>query len=83
MTTLIDTDFIKQTLESAGLQVIIYDNYEVFSASLQNDENQDVVNGDKLRGNYLIWELITVDGSTPLVFSSIGVKLKRVFLGSR
>lgn len=82
-TTLIDTDFIKQKLESNGVTIISYDKDGVYSASLLNDENEDVVNGAQLRGNYLIWELQTVDGSTPLILFSIGIESKRVFLGAR
>lgn len=82
-TTLIDTDFIKQKLESNGVTVISFDNDSVYSASFLNDEDEDVVNGSQLRGNYLIWELTTVDGSNPLKLFSVGVKSKRVFLGAR
>lgn len=82
-TTLIDTDFIKQVLESNGVTVTSYNNDSIYSASLLNDENEDVVNGSQLRGNYLIWELVTIDGSTPLILFSVGVESKRVFLGAR
>lgn len=82
-TTLIDTDFIKQKLQSNGVTVITYDKDSVYSASLLNDENEDVVNGSTLRGNYVIWKLTTVDGSKPLRLFSVGVESKRVFLGAR
>lgn len=82
-TTLIDTDFIKQKLVSDGVTIISYDKDSVYSASLLNDENEDVVNGAQLRGNYLIWELQTVDGSQPLILFSVGIDSKRVFLGAR
>lgn len=84
VSTLIDTDFIKQFLTSGGQTVIINQNDGVYSASFLGDENtNNVVNGDALRGNYIIIELITDDGSTPLILFSISVRSKTVFLGSR
>ena len=83
ISTLIDTDFIKQKLQSGGLEVTLYQKDQVYSASFLNDENNDIVNGDPLRGNYLIIELITNDGSTPLTLYSIAVRSKTVFIGSR
>ncbi len=83
VTTLIDTDFIKQELEANGVTVTSYDNENVYSASFLGDENEDVVNGSGMRGLYLEWELITVDGSSPMILFSVGVESRRVFLGAR
>lgn len=83
ITTLIDTDFIKQKLASNGLSVIVYQNDNVYSASFLNDSNTDTVNGEQIRGNYIIVELVTVDASTPLTLFSVSVRSKYVPLGSR
>lgn len=83
ISTLIDTDFIKQNLADGGLEVTIYQKDGVYSASFLNDENENIVNGSQLRGNYLILELITVDGSTPLTLFSIAVRSRYVPIGSR
>lgn len=84
ITTLIDTDFIKQALASGGLSVINYNVDGVYSASFLGDENdENIVNGNGMRGNWLIVELITNDGSTPLILFSIAIRSKIVFIGSR
>lgn len=84
ISTLIDTDFIKQNLVDDGLEVILYQNDGVYSASFLGDQNdQNVVNGNSMRGNFIIVELITNDGSTPLTLFSISVRSKVVSLGSR
>lgn len=81
--TLIPTDFIKTKLMYNGLQVIQYQRDNVYFASFLPDSNEDSVNGAGMRGNYLICELITVDGSTPLQLFSVGVKVTKVYLGAR
>lgn len=84
ISTLIDTDFIKQYLTDGDLEVVVYQNDNVYSASFLGDEgDQNIVNGSGMRGNYIIVELITNDGSTPLTLFSISVRSKQVFLGSR
>lgn len=83
VSTLIDTDFIKQNLQDGNLSVTIYDKDGVYSASFLSDENEDIVNGSQLRGNYLIVELITNDGSTPMTLYSLAVRSKYVPLGMR
>lgn len=83
ISTLIDTDFIKQKLQDGALEVTLYQKDQVYSASFLNDENEDVVNGSQLRGNFLIVELITNDGSTPLTLFSIAVRSKYVPIGAR
>lgn len=84
ITTLIDTDFIKQFLVDDDLEVVLYQNDNVYSASFLGDENgAGTVNGDGMRGNFIIVELVTVDGSTPLTLYSIGIRVKPVFIGAR
>lgn len=83
VSTLIDTDFSKSVLTDGNLSVIIYDNEGVYSASFLQDENEDIVDGSPLRGNYIIIELITVDGSAPLKLFSVAVRTTRIPIGSR
>ncbi len=84
VSTLIDTDFIKQRLAAGGLTVINYQVDNVYSASLLGDQNdENVVNGAGMRGNYLIVELITEDGSTPLQLFSVAARTRYVPIGSR
>lgn len=56
---LIDLDFLKDTLVSGVDEVKIYDVEGVYSASLLRDKNVDLINGDELKGTYIIVELIT------------------------
>lgn len=84
ISTLIDTDFIKQNLASGGQTFIGYTNDGVYSASFMGDENSDgTVNGDKLQGNYIIIQLITNDASVPFSLYSINVRSRYVPIGSR
>lgn len=83
VTTLIDSDFIKQALDDGINQVTIYQANNVYSASFLNDSNDDTVNGNPMKGNYIIVELITVDGSTILKLFSINVRTARTFIGAR
>lgn len=84
VSTLIDTDFIKQKLAANGLTVTNYQVDNVYSASLLGDENdENIVNGTPLRGNYFLIELITVDASLPLQLFSVGVRTSYRPIGSR
>lgn len=83
ITTLLDTDFIKQKLVSNGQTVTLYQKDNVYSASFLADANEDGVNGTTMRGNFIICELITVDGSTPLNLFSVAVRASKVSLGAR
>lgn len=83
VSTLIDTDFIKEKLQSAGLTVINYQKDNVYSASFLPDSNEDAVNGSGLRGRHIIIELITADGSTPLRLFSVEVKKAYIPIGPR
>lgn len=83
VSTLIDTDFIKEKLAANGLQVTKYDKDGVYSASFLPDSNEDAVNGSGLRGNYIIIELITEDGSTAMQLFSVGVKTAKIPVGAR
>ena len=84
VSTLIDTDFIKQKLAANGLTVTNYQVDNVYSASLLGDQNdENIVNGASMRGNWFLIELITVDGSTPLQLFSVGVRTSYRPIGSR
>lgn len=83
LSTLIPSDFIKANLVDGSLNVIMYQKDNVYSASFLPDSTDDAVNGPQMRGSYLIVELITQDGSTPLKLFSVGVKTARIPIGSR
>lgn len=83
ISTLIDTDFIKEKLAYMGIQVTNYQKDNVYSASFLPDSNEDAVNGSGLRGSFILIELITSDGSTPLQLFSIAVKTARIPIGAR
>lgn len=84
VTTLIDTDFIKQILTDGALEVTNYQVDNVYSASLLGDQNEDnIVNSPGMRGNYLIVTLVTDDGSAPLTLFTVGVRTRYVPLGYR
>lgn len=84
VSTLIDTDFIKQKLAASGETVTNYQVDNVYSASILGDEgDENIVNGNSMRGNWLIVTLVTLDGSTPLKLFSVAIRSKRVFIGNR
>ncbi len=84
VTTLIDTDFIKQILVDGALEITNYQVDNVYSASILGDQNEDnIVNSPGMRGNYLIVELVTDDGSEPLQLFTVGVRTRYVPIGPR
>lgn len=84
VSTLIDTDFIKQKLAANGLTVTNYQVDNVYSASLLGDQNdENIVNGTSLRGSWFLVTLITEDGSTPLQLFSVALRTRYVSIGSR
>lgn len=82
-TTLINSDFVKAKLSDGVTSTTIYQYDNVYSASFWNDEAGDVVNGDPLRGNYIVVELVTVYGSSIMEIFSVSVKQSRSFIGNR
>lgn len=83
LSTLIDTDFIEQDLVDGNITVNIYDRYGVYMASFLNDENDDVVNGNDLKGNYIIVQLQSLNTGVPLQIFSVDVKSSVMHIGNR
>jgi len=83
VTTLIESDFLKETLTDGTTTVISYNNDGVYSASFKGDELESTIEGSPMRGNYITVELVTVDGSTPLELFSLAVKTARTWVGNR
>lgn len=83
--TLIASDFLKYALTDNVTTVNIYQNDNVYSAAILNDENspEGVISGDPMRGNYIIVELITADGSSILKLFSLSIKTARTYIGNR
>lgn len=80
---LIDTDFLKDTLNDGISQVNIYDKDSVYAACFLRDKNEDINTGSPLRGNWAMIELITVDGSAPVILFTAQVETAQIKIGSR
>lgn len=83
VSSLIDQDFLKSALNDGVSSINVYSQVGIYSASFMRDQNIDIVNGDHLNGNYIIIELITENGSTPLQLFSISVNASQKKIGSR
>jgi len=58
---LIEYDFLKDVMDDGVDQVDIYSVEGVFSASFMKDKNVDIINGDDLKGTYIVIELVTTE----------------------
>lgn len=66
---LIDYDFLQETLSAGGTDVKVY-NYEgVYNAFFLRDKSDDINNGDPLKGDYLLIELVTTTNTVLRLFS--------------
>lgn len=83
VSTLIDTDFLQQSLVDGNVQVDVYDRYGVYMASFLNDENDDVVDGNGLKGNYIIIRLKSTESDKPMQIFSVDVKSSHMKIGNR
>jgi hypothetical protein len=81
---LIASDFTKSTLVNGATTVTINSVEGVFSASFLRDKNSvgEILNGDVLKGNYLLLELQTT-ASTKLRLFSVAVHSEKSFIGVR
>lgn len=79
LSTLIDSDFIQQSLTDGDIQVDIYDRYGVYMASFVGDNNS----GDELKGNYLIVQLQSTDSGNPMQFYTVNVRSSIQRVGAR
>ena len=81
---LIASDFTKATLVNGATTVTINSVEGVFSASFLRDKNSvgQLLNGDVLKGNYLLLELQTTT-STKLRLFSVAVHSEKSFIGVR
>lgn len=83
VSSLIDQDFLKSALNDGVSSINVYSQVGIYSASFMRDQNIDIINGDHLNGNYIIIELITENGATPLQLFSISVNSTQKKIGSR
>jgi hypothetical protein len=83
VSSLIDQDFLKSALNDGVSAINVYSQVGIYSASFLKDQNQDIINGDALNGNYIIIELITENGNTPLQLYSIAVNASVKHIGTR
>jgi hypothetical protein len=79
---LIASDFTKSTLVNEATTVTINSVEGVFSASFLRDKNSvgEILNGDVLKGNYLLLELQTTT-TTKLRLFSVAVHSEKSFFG--
>lgn len=82
-TTLIDTDFIKAAYTDGVTSLTVYQNQNVYSASLLGNELDSTINGEPMQGNYIIVQLQTVDGSSTLKLFTMAIKETRKYIGNR
>lgn len=81
---LIASDFTKSTLVDGATTVTINSVEGVYSASFLRDKNSidGLINGDVLKGNYLLLELQSTE-STKLRLFSVAVHSEKSFIGVR
>lgn len=77
------SDFLKSNLVDGVTSVNVYAEEGIYSASFLRDKNINLINGDVLKGNYIIVELVTVDGSTPFRLFTVEVNASLSKVGSR
>lgn len=83
VSSLIDQDFLKSALDDGVSAINVYSQVGIYSASFLKDQNQDLINGDQLAGNYIIIELVTETGNKPLQLFSIAINASQKHIGTR
>jgi hypothetical protein len=81
---LVASDFTKATLVDGATTVTINSVEGVYSASLLRDKNSvgGILNGNVLKGNYLLVEIVSTE-STKLRLFSVAIHSEKSFIGSR
>lgn len=80
---LAEQDFIKSTLRDAVSVTSVEAQDGIYSASFLKDKNFDLINGDALKGTYIIVTLMTVNGSAVLKLFTVAVNASQNKLGIR
>lgn len=75
-------DFVKSFLGSGVSSVAVQAMEGVYAANFLRDKNTNLLNGDVLRGNYLLVELISTNNE-PLMLYTINVMVQHSPIGSR
>lgn len=83
VSSLIEQDFLKSALNDGVSAINVYAQVGIFGASFLRDQNQDIINGDALAGNYIIVELITTNGAVPLRLFTVGINDSLKKIGNR
>lgn len=79
---LCSVDFIKSFLSDGVSQVNVQALEGVYAANFLRDKNTGLLNGDALKGNYIIIELISTSAESLLLYT-INVVSRRSPIGSR
>lgn len=83
VSSLIEQDFLKSALNDGVSSINVYDQVGVYGASFLRDQNQDIINGDALAGNYIIVELITTKSAMPLRLFTVAINDSQKKIGNR
>lgn len=83
VSSLIQEDFLKSALNDGVSAINVYAQVGIFGASFLRDQNQDIINGDALAGNYIIVELITTNGAIPIKLFTVAINDSLKKIGNR
>lgn len=83
VSSLIEQDFLKSALNDGVSSINVYAQVGIFGASFLRDQNQDIINGDALAGNYIIVELITTQSAVPLRLFTVAINDSLKKIGNR
>jgi len=78
-----DLDFVKGILSDSSGSTTIYTKEGVYSAQFLRDKNTDLLNGDKLKGNWALITLTTGTGNLPVALFTVEVNEKISKIGVR
>lgn len=79
---LVDADFLKTVLDDGVTQVNVYDEEGIYSAGFWRDKSVDIINGDCLKGSWIVIELVTTSNGA-LNLQNILVNSVESKIGSR
>ena len=79
---LIDLDFLKDTLIDGATEIKIYDVEGIYSSSFLRNKTIDIINGDELKGVYIIVEL-TTNSANALILKNVQVNSTKSKIGVR
>lgn len=76
---LVPNDFLQYTLNDGVTSVDVYTADGLYCASFRRDKNTDIINGNSLKGNYIICELIQETQAVALILFTVGIQSAKSF----